>query len=188
MIIPCVLCRLSVEDIEVLQKQRTEELFASFKETRLKARKRSEQMDLAVEQVWEDQEKKAKSFEQKRKASFVKARERLKSDSHLPEMMLEMLPDEKKIHFHERMKKRTLSSGAISRYCYAPKHLPRVKLFTNNPTGTRPSCRDAVVKWFKNTEKPKGVGLELDGTVSEWMHGEQNVVVIMISAQQNVFI
>ena len=164
--------RLSVEDIEVLQKQRTEELFASFKETRLKARKRSEQMDLVVEQVWEDQEKKAKSFEKKRKASFVKARERLKSDSHLPEMLLERLPDEKKVAIREKMTRRTLSTGEISRYHYAPKHLPRVKLFTNNPSGTRPSCRDAVVKWFRNTEKPKGVGLELDGTVSEWMHGK----------------
>ena len=163
---------MSVEDIEVLQKQRTEELFASFKETRIRARKRSEQMDLAVEQVWEDQEKKAKSFERQRKQSFVKARERLKSDSNLPEMMLESLPDEKKVHIRERMTRRTLSSGAISRYHYAPKHLPRVKLFTNNPTSTRPSCRDAVVKWFRNTEKPKGVGLELDGTVSEWMHGK----------------
>ena len=167
-----IVCRLSVEDIEVLQKQRTEELFASFKEKRVRARKRSEQVDMVVEKVWEDQEKKAKSFEKKRKESFVKARERLKSDSQLPELMLERLPAERKKAFQEKMNKRTLSSGAISRYHYAPKHLPRVKLFNNNPTGTRPSCRDAVVKWFRNTEKPKGVGLEPDGTISEWMHGE----------------
>lgn len=166
--------RLSVEDIEVLQKQRAEELFTSFKETRRKARKKSEQLDQTVEQVWEDQEKKAKSFEKKRKESFIKARERLKSDSQLPEVMLEKLPDEKKFVIRENMKRRTLSSGAISRYHHAPKHLPRVKLFTNNPTATRPSCRDAVVKWFRDIEKPKGVGLEPDGTISEWMHGEKN--------------
>ena len=164
--------RLSVEDIEVMQKQRAEELFASFKETRLKARKRSEQLDQTVEQVWEDQEKKAKSYELKRKESFIKARERLKSDSKLPEFLLEQIPDEKKQVIRENMRKRTLSSGAISRYHHAPKHLPRVKLFTNNPNATRPSGRDVVVKWFRDVEKPKGVGLEPDGTVSEWMHGE----------------
>ena len=161
---------MSVEDIEVIQKQRAEELFASFKNTRDKVRKRSEQLDLAIEQVWEDQEKKAKSFESKRKESFIKARERLKSDSQLPELVLENLPDEKKAAICEKMK-RTLSSGAISRYHYAPKHLPRVELFTNNPTGTRPKGREAVVKWFRNIEKPKGVGIEPNGTISEWMHG-----------------
>lgn len=69
-----ILSRVSIEDIEVLQKQRTEELFASFKETRRKSRKKSEQLDLTIEQVWEDQEKKAKSFERKRKESFIKTR------------------------------------------------------------------------------------------------------------------
>ena len=164
--------RISVEDIEVLQKQRAEELFTSFKQTRIRSRKRSEQLDMAIEQVWEDQEKKVKSFEQKRKESFIKARERLKSDSQLPELLLENLPDEKKFTIRENMKKRTLSSGAISRYHYAPKHLPRVELFTNNPNATRPKNREAVVKWFRNIEKPKGVGLEPNGTISEWMHGE----------------
>lgn len=154
----------------MFQKQRVEELFASFKETRHKARKKSEQVDMAVEQIWEDQEKKAKSFEQKRKESFIKARERMKSDSHIPEV-LEKLLDERKAFIREN--RRTISSGELSRYHYAPKHLPRVKLFTNNPGATRPSCRDAVVKWFRNVEKPKGVGFELDGTVSEWMHGEK---------------
>ena len=99
-------CRLSIEEIEVLQKQRVEELFASFKETRHKARKKSEQMDQAVEQIWEDQEKKAKSFELKRKESFVKARERLKSDSHIPEV-LEKLLDEKTTFIREN--RRTIS-------------------------------------------------------------------------------
>ena len=168
--------RLSVEDVEVLQKQRAEELFASFKQTRIKTRKRSEQMDMAIEQVWEDQEKKVKSFELKRKESFIKARERLKSDSQLPELVLENLPDEKKLAIRENMRKRTLSSGAISRYHYAPKHLPRVELFSNNPAATRPKNREAVVKWFRNVEKPKGVGLEPSGTISEWMHGEKNFV------------
>lgn len=163
---------MSTEDIEVLKKQRTEELFASFKETRHKARKKSEQLDLTIEQVWEDQEKKAKTYEQKRKASFIKARERLKSDSHLPEMVLEKLPDDTKTVIRERMKNRSLSAGTMSRYHRAPKHLPKVELFTSNPTATRPSSREAVVKWFRNREKPKGVGLEPDGTISEWMHGE----------------
>ena len=166
--------RLSIEEIEVLQKQRAEELFTSFKEKRYKARKRSEEMGQTVEQMWEDQEKKSKSFELKKKQSFVKARERLKSDSHLPELLLEKLPDKQKTVICERMsKRRTLSSsmsaGSLPRYQFAPKHLPRVKDITSN---SRPSSRAVVVKWFRSVEKPKGVGLEADGTISEWMHGK----------------
>lgn len=169
--------RLSIEEIEVLQKQRAEELFTSFKETRLKARKKSEQMDQSVEQIWEDQERKSKSFMMKKKQSFIKARERLKSDSHLPELLLEKLPEKQKTVINDRMstRRRTLSSsmsaGSLPRYQFAPKHLPRVKDVTSDLSGTRPSSRAVVVKWFRSVEKPKGVGLEPDGTISEWMHG-----------------
>jgi len=161
----------------VLQKQRAEELFTGFKETRLRARKRSEQMDQTVEQMWEDQEKRSKSFELRKKQSFIKARERLKSDSHLPELLLEKLPDKQKTVIREKMTRRrtlssSLSAGSLPRYQFAPKHLPRVKDITSNLSGTRPSSRAVVVKWFRNMEKPKGVGLEPDGTVSEWMHGK----------------
>lgn len=134
-------------------------------------------MDQTVEQMWEDQEKRSKSFELRKKQSFIKARERLKSDSHLPELLLEKLPDKQKTVIREKMTRRrtlssSLSAGSLPRYQFAPKHLPRVKDITSNLSGTRPSSRAVVVKWFRNMEKPKGVGLEPDGTVSEWMHGK----------------
>lgn len=37
--------------------------------------------------------------------------------------------------------------------------------------GTHPKTLSHVITWFKDFEVPKGVGRELDGTISLWFHG-----------------
>ena len=39
----------------------------------------------------------------------------------------------------------------------------------------RPSGRDQVIEWWKATQKTKKVGMEKDGTVTQWFHGKSPV-------------
>ena len=38
--------------------------------------------------------------------------------------------------------------------------------------GTRPADKHLTKQWFKEIERPKGVGQEINGSVSDWFHGE----------------
>ena len=48
----------------------------------------------------------------------------------------------------------------------------RIKKPSLPTPGTQPMNVSNIVTWFKDFEVPKGVGRELDGTISLWFHGK----------------
>ena len=52
------------------------------------------------------------------------------------------------------------------------KNALRLKKSTLPSKDTQPTSMSHAIAWFKNFEVPKGIGRELDGTISLWFHGK----------------
>ncbi len=46
----------------------------------------------------------------------------------------------------------------------------RQSSFSDDPE-TRPKTMQHAIKWFIEHERPKGIGMDIDGTISLWFHG-----------------
>ena len=49
---------------------------------------------------------------------------------------------------------------------------PLMKRSSFADPGTQPKTPGHVVKWFQDAEAPRGVGMEKDGSISIWFHGQ----------------
>ena len=50
--------------------------------------------------------------------------------------------------------------------------VPQIKKSTTPQPGTAPMNMENAVEWFKESEVPKGLGLEKDGSICLWFHGK----------------
>ena len=48
----------------------------------------------------------------------------------------------------------------------------QIKKSTTPQPGTAPMNMENAVEWFKESEVPKGLGLEKDGSICLWFHGK----------------
>lgn len=116
----------------------------------------------------------------------------LKVDNSSVDQVLEKIPDEKKEAIKKKLSEHVVRRG--EQYSSSPslasgrstddgrkvkklaaahfKMMNRQSSFkdVNNPD-TRPKSMEHAIKWYQNVERPKGVGMDLDGTVSLWFHG-----------------
>lgn len=54
-----------------------------------------------------------------------------------------------------------------------PRERPVVEFVSvESVRGTRPANKALVCEWFRTIERPKGVGLDPNGTVFDWFHGQ----------------
>ena len=107
-----------------------------------------------------------------------------KLDSSSFDKVLEKLPEEKKKAFQKRLSEQfirrsdSISSSSPSASGRRGKKLGETNIrmyrqtsFAEDPE-TRPKTMDHAIRWFKENEKPKGIGMDLDGTISLWFHGK----------------
>lgn len=115
-------------------------------------------------------------YEKKRRMSVNKARQIDRTERDAAEKLFKKMS----IEHREEIKERTRVFGA-TRTLQVPdtlhfkerKNAIRLKKSSRPSPGTHPKSMSHTVSWFKEFEAPKGVGRELDGTISLWFHGEK---------------
>ncbi len=107
-----------------------------------------------------------------------------KVDPFSVDKVLEGLPEERRRSLQRKLSNQfirrsesTSSPSPKSIGARKPKSLGETHLkmyrqasFADDPE-TRPKSMEHAIRWFKEHEKPKGVGMDLDGTISFWFHG-----------------
>lgn len=156
----------SKEEQRQYEQQRAEEIYMSLRRAKTVAQKRAEEMSRSVEAWWKESEEKARTIERTRKSSFIRAKEITKKTPDISEKILDQLPSEKKVEISRRLSQRGKSKPARP----APKP-PQKKRASIVLPGTQPKSLSHARRWFRETEAPKGVGREKDGSVSVWFHG-----------------
>ena len=54
-----------------------------------------------------------------------------------------------------------------------PRERPVVEFVSvESVQGTRPANKALICEWFKAIERPKGVGMDQNGTIFDWFHGQ----------------
>ncbi len=62
--------------------------------------------------------------------------------------------------------------GLLFRHAPPPPKKKLLKMTSFVEADSTPKSATHVVRWFKNVESPKGVGKEIDGSISVWFHGK----------------
>eukprot|EP00118_Oscarella_pearsei_P002063 m.9372 g.9372 ORF g.9372 m.9372 type:complete len:480 (+) comp21297_c0_seq2:76-1515(+) len=158
-----------IQGDEVLMKKKAEEIYMSMKELREKRRKEEEDL---IQTEWKKSEEKAKKYEQERKMSVRRARERAVQEDLLGPMSPPPLPE------------RPVSRHGTAPPIRSPSRdsLPLVPDPVSSVGGTlmrrarlsrppKPESRQAVIQWFKESEVVRGVLYDKDGKVHPWFHG-----------------
>lgn len=131
--------------------------------------------DVFLEDEWKLREQKAKRMERVRKNSFTRA-----AGNHHVRIgdVLNTLSEEKQSTITMRLTQRRMSIQASKKPTAKPpakvdpKNYPAVEFVSAlSIRGTKPSGRHLTKQWFKEIERPKGVGQNVDGSVAEWFHG-----------------
>ncbi|CAI9740420.1 Hypothetical predicted protein [Octopus vulgaris] len=145
-----------------LKKRRSAELYTSWRKMRNILEKNSTEDNKEIEATWKEQEKKSREAEVQLREIVRRAREEHRrsqkslskgSSSSLSE---DLPPIPPKTHINNATN--SLSSSAKSSGV--------------NKKPATPKNRNAVIKWFKEEERPKEVGLNPETKkVEEWFHG-----------------
>lgn len=116
----------------------------------------------------------------RRKMSITRAKERMKIKK-VEDEILASIPEEKKKELTRKLSQRTLNKERVEQ-----EEKPKAAKGTTSSSSkgrvlfrgasfvekdTKPKSMDHAIRWFQEQEVPKGVGRELDGSISLWFHG-----------------
>ena len=133
-----------------------------------------------TQRQWRQSEEKAKEVEMRRKMSITRAKERMKIKK-VEDEILASIPEEKKKELTRKLSQRSLNKERVEQ-----EEKPKAAKGTTSSSSkgrvlfrgasfvekdTKPKSMDHAIRWFQEQEVPKGVGRELDGSISLWFHG-----------------
>lgn len=102
--------------------------------------------------------------------SIRKAKEKVKMKGLNDDSILGSIPEEKKRELTRKISDRSLGKSISQKVeSVTTKVLLRYASFVSK--GTKPKTIQHAIEWFQETEAPKGVGREPDGSISLWFHG-----------------
>ena len=140
---------------------------------------------LLLQKQWRQAEQVAKKHEANIRRRSMMLRQVESTDSSAVDRVFEKLPEHEKQALQRRLSDRrsgsfTSSSSGRTTTQSKPLAEARMKLFhlaqssftdADADAETRPKTMEHAIRWFKENEQPKGVGMDIDGTVSLWFHG-----------------
>ncbi|CAH1795191.1 unnamed protein product [Owenia fusiformis] len=152
--------RKTRESVKQLKERRSSDIYMSFKKARQNFEKTAQETMTKVEVEWKEREKKAKEFDEEKRAIARRAREEHRKS-------LSMKHSGKVIGAVTAMMRRHTVVGAPPPMTSSNNNSPGSK-----PRPPRPDDRDAVIDWFKDVEKQKNVGKDpKTRNVEPWFHG-----------------
>ncbi|XP_074647715.1 SH2 domain-containing protein 4B-like [Tubulanus polymorphus] len=137
-------------------EQRSSQIFSTFQDARAKFEKAAQESSKEIEIEWIKQEEKSKHAEEETRLFAKRAREEYRNSLHLKIQAVQ-----------------AFQSG----HSKAPELPPKSRVSLPPPSPFvkefgKPPSREAVIKWFKEYELPKGAGRDtVTGDVAEWFHG-----------------
>ncbi|XP_061196780.1 SH2 domain-containing protein 4B-like isoform X1 [Saccostrea echinata] len=153
--------RQSLERLVKKKNRRSSEIFTEYMSKREEMEKIAEQNLKEVESNWQEQEKKAKKAEEEVKELARRARIEYQNSLKLGMNVLNAVSA-------------FSGNGTNTKPPVPPKseELRKSMAKVINKRPPRPPNKQAVIEWFLEEERPKGVGTDLNtGKVAAWFHG-----------------
>lgn len=153
----------TLEKAKNMKSKRSSELYMTWREMRNLLEQKSTEDEKVVEASWKEQEKKAKEAERQMRAIAQRAREEhrrsLRSNTNLASLLSGNRDDKPPIP----PKTHISHSDVLG-------NVPKSKNGEKRPN--TPKNKAAVIKWFKEEERPKGVGINPEtNKIEPWFHG-----------------
>ncbi|XP_041362331.1 SH2 domain-containing protein 4B-like [Gigantopelta aegis] len=158
--------RRTVEKMDRVKQRRSSEIYIQWKEMRHQLELSALKSSVEVDASWVEQEKKSKTAEKKMRELAQTAREEYRASLRRTKKLIDAA---------KMFGQNNSNTGSVKPPLPPKEHLIGVNNRLTQPRPSnrppRPPNRAAVVEWFQQEERPRGVHLDATGKIAPWFHG-----------------